>query len=119
MSIRRASLATAFLMAAAIAAFGQTPTGRINGAVTDPSGAVVPAAQVEAVNAATGTRTTGVTNESGIYQLNFLNPGRYDLTATAGGFRKYVCSSRRYVLRLVSSGLFDRQSLTAQSEHWD
>jgi len=90
MSIRRASLAATFLMAAAIAAFGQTPTGRINGAVTDPSGAVVPAAQVEAVNAATGTRTTGVSNESGIYQLNFLNPGRYDLTATAGGFRKYV-----------------------------
>lgn len=84
------AMAAALLLAAPAVAFSQTPTGRITGMVTDPSGSVVPSARVEAVNTATGIQTPGLTNESGIYQLNFLIPGRYDVTAAAGGFRKYL-----------------------------
>ena len=44
----------AFFMVLASLAFGQVGNGRITGTVTDPAGAVVPGADVEAKNVATG-----------------------------------------------------------------
>ena len=41
----------------------QTVTGSITGTVTDPSGAVVPGAEVVAVNTATGVRTPVKSND--------------------------------------------------------
>jgi outer membrane receptor protein involved in Fe transport len=64
----------------------QTITGSINGTVTDPSGAVVPNAQVTATNIETNVATQATTNNDGIYNIRFLQIGQYKVTITAPGF---------------------------------
>jgi hypothetical protein len=58
----------------------------IEGTVTDPSGAVVPEAQVVLTNTATGISTTAPSNGGGLFRFPALPPGRYKLTATKKGF---------------------------------
>jgi hypothetical protein len=67
-------------------AFGQTITGSVSGTVTDPSGAVVRGATVVATNVDTGVSEKDVTNASGIYNIRFLQIGRYKIVTTAAGF---------------------------------
>ncbi len=66
--------------------FAQMTSGDLTGVVSDASGAAVPNANVEAVNVATGVKTTSVSNASGEYHLANLAIGSYNLTATATGF---------------------------------
>jgi hypothetical protein len=77
-----------FLLTLAPAAFGQVSAmnGEVSGAVTDPTGAALPNASVEALNAATGFRISGKTNESGLYRLTLLPLGTYEVSVTAAGF---------------------------------
>ncbi|MGA7857531.1 MAG: carboxypeptidase-like regulatory domain-containing protein, partial [Terracidiphilus sp.] len=67
-------------------AIGQTVTGSITGEVTDPSGAVVPGVQVTAHNLDTGVDTPATTNSAGLYRIEFLPIGRYQVTVQANGF---------------------------------
>jgi hypothetical protein len=53
----------------------QTITGSILGTVTDPSGAVVSGAKVNATNTSTGVVTTTTTNSDGLYNIRFLPVG--------------------------------------------
>jgi len=69
-------------------AWSQDTRGSIVGRVTDPSGAVVPNAQVIVTNAAMGTKVNLTTNQDGFYAATFLQPGQYDLEAVAQGFMK-------------------------------
>jgi hypothetical protein len=62
----------------------------VTGSVTDPSGAVISAANVELRNAATNATLTTKTNGAGAYIFNSVPPGNYNLTITAAGFSKYV-----------------------------
>ena len=64
----------------------QTITGSIRGTVTDPSGAVVPGAQVLATNVDTGVVSKTVTNHSGLYNFQFLPIGNYKVDVAASGF---------------------------------
>ena len=64
----------------------QTVTGSITGTVTDPTGAVIPNAQVTAHNIATGVDTQATTNAAGIYNIRFLPIGEYEVTVHASGF---------------------------------
>ena len=67
--------------------FAQGPTtGRMEGTVRDPKGAVVSNAEVRIVNEATGTEWTSRTDESGHYVAVLLPPGQYRVTVTASGF---------------------------------
>jgi len=75
-----------FLLASALA-FGQISTGTISGSVEDPSGAFVPNAQVSVKQLSTGETRTTVTNTNGEFNVPFLQPGQYTVTATAGGFK--------------------------------
>src|ERR1700691_6169155 len=75
------------LLVAATSAFAQTGgTGAIQGTVTDPSGAVVVAAAVEATNNATGIKTDTNTTDAGFFVISLLQPGVYTVTVTAAGF---------------------------------
>src|SRR5688572_26655444 len=65
-------------------------TGSIQGVVTDPTGAVIPAATVSAVNIATGAVSERQTTAAGFYVLTPLPAGRYKLTVTASGFQTLV-----------------------------
>jgi hypothetical protein len=65
----------------------QTEKAQVNGAVLDSSGAVVAAVQVTATHTATGARRVVTTNEQGLYNLPFLDPGTYDIQVRKEGFR--------------------------------
>jgi len=67
----------------------QSDRASITGTVRDPSGAVVPAVQVTAVNVGTSLRNTATTNDLGFYTITNLAIGQYTLTFSRDGFRKY------------------------------
>ncbi len=69
-------------------AWGQTVTGTIVGAVTDPTGAVIPGVRVVVTNEATKAAHEVTTNEAGQYVVTFLPPGKYTVTAEQKGFKK-------------------------------
>jgi len=57
----------------------------LNGVVSDPSGAVVPGAQLILVNNATGAQRQTVSDSNGRYLFAEAQPGTYTLTAKAKG----------------------------------
>jgi carboxypeptidase family protein len=63
----------------------QTPTGGLNGVVTDPSGGVIAKAAVRLINAS-GASLDTTTNRDGFYEFKTLAPGTYTLKAVAKGF---------------------------------
>lgn len=67
-------------------AWSQINTGSIAGSITDSSGAAIPAATVNAVEAESGTKYTTTSSSTGYYVFASVRPGRYTLTASAGGF---------------------------------
>src|SRR5487761_26454 len=73
-----------------IAAYPQGTQGAIVGVLTDQSGAVIPNVKVAVKNEATGEIRATVTNASGSYTASNLNPGTYDITATAQGFQTLI-----------------------------
>ena len=66
----------------------QAVTGTLLGNVTDSSGAGVPGATVTALDVATNTTRTAVTNESGYYIFSSLQNGTYTIDAELQGFKK-------------------------------
>lgn len=73
-------------------AHAQATGATLSGAVTDPSGAVLPNAQVAVKNTATGVVTNGITNSAGLYTVPNLLPGPYEVTTAATGFQAEVRS---------------------------
>ena len=63
-------------------------TSSIEGTVTEPTGAVIPGAQVTLSNPALGLQRTAVTDSAGIYRVPGLPVGDYTLEVTANGFQK-------------------------------
>ncbi|HEY2380231.1 MAG TPA: TonB-dependent receptor, partial [Terriglobia bacterium] len=59
----------------------------IDGAVTDPSGALVSGVSIELKSAATGLRRLTISSEEGLYQVTALPVGTYTLTIAKPGFR--------------------------------
>ena len=66
-----------FLGVVASLAFGQVGNGTITGTVTDPAGAVVAGATVEAKNAETGVVYRATSTSSGNYTIGDLPVGTY------------------------------------------
>jgi outer membrane receptor protein involved in Fe transport len=81
----RAALGAALALALPAAARAQA-TGTISGAVSDPSGAVLPGATVGVRNEATGQLRTATSATDGFYTVPLLSPGRYEVKASLGGF---------------------------------
>ena len=71
----------------------QSGTGTIDGVVTDPSGAVVPGAEVTITNKSTGTEKLAITTDSGVYRAPFLSPGTYMVSAALTGFKTAVADN--------------------------
>jgi len=70
--------------------YAQEARGTIVGKVTDPSDAVVPGATIEVISKARGTKVAAISNSEGFYQVPYLNPGTYQVTAQVAGFKKAV-----------------------------
>ena len=65
---------------------GQTPTGTVQGTVTDPTGALVSGANVTVTNNGTNEKKELKTDSAGRYVLPFLTPGAYTVAVGATGF---------------------------------
>ena len=62
------------------------------GTVTDSGGAVVPGAQVVAVNVGTKDTYEATTNADGYYNIQFVRTGAYEVTVTLAGFQTFKAS---------------------------
>src|SRR5579872_2494476 len=68
----------------------QVAGGTLSGTITDPSGAVVPNAEVVITNSATGISRNVTTNADGFYSAANLLPGSYEVSVSATGFNTEV-----------------------------
>lgn len=74
--------------------YGQADRSTIRGIVSDPTGAVVPKAEVVAWDLSTNTiARTVTTDDNGNYEMADLKPGSYRLKADAPGFKTYVAEN--------------------------
>ncbi len=64
----------------------QTWNSHLEGLITDPSGAVIPQANVALTNTASGQTRRTVTNSQGFYTFPLMPAGAYDLIVGASGF---------------------------------
>jgi Carboxypeptidase regulatory-like domain len=85
-SLRLVLGCTLTIMAGVPLAMGQSVNGSITGGVTDPSGAAVAGAHVVAHALDTGADSSTTTNATGIYNIDFLPIGRYQVSVQAAGF---------------------------------
>jgi len=84
MKFRHVALVALFLPAALIC---QEFRGTISGAITDATGAGIPAAKVTITEEHTGTKIPTVSDAAGQYAAPFLLPGDYDISVAAAGFK--------------------------------
>jgi hypothetical protein len=93
---RAASLAAlVLLLAAAVGVGAQEFRGSITGTVADQSGGVLPGVTVTIKNLETAVVQSVVTDSNGLYQVMYLNPGRYEVSAELQGFKKFVRTSNQ------------------------
>jgi hypothetical protein len=83
-----ASVCLAVLLASVCAYSQQTNVGNITGTVVDTTGAVIPEADVVALNVGTNVTYSGATTSGGVYFINLLPVGRYTVSVTKNGFKK-------------------------------
>jgi carboxypeptidase family protein len=86
------SLLLAFLVSSVITAvaYAQETRGAIIGRVTDASGNAMPEVQVRVINTATNVIAAATTNEAGIFNVPFLIPGTYQVTAELASFKQLI-----------------------------
>jgi hypothetical protein len=75
------------LLAACVAVFSQTTTGRILGTISDQTGAGVAGAAVVITDVERGSSRAVATDDSGNYAAPQLQPGVYKIRAEAKGFK--------------------------------
>ncbi len=75
------------VLAVSAPVWAQLGTGSIEGSVLDPSGAVLPDAQVTVRNTATGVERVLTTDSGGRYRAVALEPGIYSVKASKAGFK--------------------------------
>jgi hypothetical protein len=95
------TLLVLFVVAASLPFSAQTiTTGELAGTITDPSGAVVPNANVALKSLDEGSVVNVKTNSNGYYQFTYVKPGNYSVTANASGFQS---SQRKITVALGAS----------------
>ena len=85
--LRKSFGAAILVLLACAAAFAQQTTGGVTGRVVDQQGAAVPGATVTAKNPSTGFTRTETSDAEGLYRLNALPVGIYEVTAELQGFQ--------------------------------
>src|SRR5881275_1539916 len=68
----------------------QDARAHVQGTVTDPSGAAISGAAITLTNVNTGVVTRATTNDSGLYRLDYVDPGTYVLNIESPGFAKFI-----------------------------
>ncbi len=89
--LKRLLLAAALLLTSIGNSIAQTSVaGSLTGFVSDPSGAAVVDAKVQATNTETGVQNLSNTNSSGIYRFTGLLPGIYSVVVEKESFAKFT-----------------------------
>src|SRR5271163_3847351 len=96
--------------------------GALTGTITDPTGAVVPNANVSVTSVETGKQRTTTSNGAGIFDFPSLDVGEYNLAISAPGFETYnqngipinVAQTLREDVRLIVGG--NNQVVTVQAD---
>lgn len=83
-------LAAVLAVLFSIAAWAQTQLATVSGAITDPSGAVVPGARVTVVNQGTGLKRSVLTDAAGEYRFAGLPTGMYSLRISKPEFQSQI-----------------------------
>jgi Carboxypeptidase regulatory-like domain/TonB dependent receptor len=104
-------------------ATAQVLYGSLTGNVSDPTGAAVPAAHVEAVNQATNVKSETDTDSHGLYRFTDLQGGFYKVSVAAKSFRTFVETGvevqvsgvRRVDVQLTISATTDTVQVSADS----
>ena len=84
--VHRFFVSVIFVLLFSGAAFAQTNTGEIAGAVHDPQGAVVPGAAITITGTETGLVRAATTSDNGAFRFVALPAGIYALSAEKSGF---------------------------------
>lgn len=88
-----------FMLIWTAAAHGQTVSGSIAGTVTDPGDSVIAGARVQLLNDATGSTRETVTDATGVFSFQSVQPGSYTIAAEYSGFKTH----RQTGIELTSS----------------
>jgi hypothetical protein len=78
------------LFVASLLVCAQEFRASLTGRVTDAAGGGVAGAEITITNPATAQVTSTKTGEDGNYQVSFLTPGKYVVTAEKAGFKKAI-----------------------------
>jgi hypothetical protein len=82
---------TVFLAVISSLAFGQGgSTSSLSGSVADPTGAVIPGAQITIKNNATSAEFRALTAGNGTFAIPALDAGTYTVTVSATGFKQAI-----------------------------
>src|SRR5436190_19653932 len=74
---------------------GQTGTSTVTGTISDQQNRVISGASLKLTNNATGAVRETQSNETGIYNFEFLIPGEYKLEVTAKDFKRQTTGNVR------------------------
>src|SRR5579864_7034643 len=81
--------------------FAQIDMGGLTGTVKDPTGAVVPGAELTLTNEATGVAQRVRSSSSGTYAFEAVPVGSYTLKVEASGFKAYVAAGLQVHIQTV------------------
>ena len=84
--------------------FCQTGAGKVQGTVTDSTGAVIPGGEVTIENAQTGESWSNPANATGFYVFPVVPPGEYKLTARFPGMAVWTVA---FTLRVSETAVVD------------
>ena len=110
------------LLVFALVAFGQGDRGSITGTIIDPQNAAVPTASIDVKNTSTGEVFHGGTSSTGNYVIP-VPTGKYEVTVTAQGFKKFVrtnvevavATDSRVDVKLDLGGVTETVTVTEQA----
>ena len=91
--MRHTFVAAAALLALSAGLYAQTSRGTVTGLISDPSAATVANAKVELKNTDTSVVRSTDTNGSGIYRFDAIDPGTYQVSIAAPGFKSIQTAS--------------------------
>jgi hypothetical protein len=79
----------ALCVALALPGWGQSYQGGLRGSVKDPGGAVVAVAKATITDEATNVARSTLTNDTGEYVFQSVNPATYTITIESPGFKRF------------------------------
>lgn len=103
-------------------AFPQSLAGQIGASIYDPSGAVIPSAQVDLLNLGTQQMRSTVSDREGRFVFSVVSPGTYALSIRASGYKEYkqeglvLSATQRLALRPITLDIGSvTQEMTVQT----